>query len=161
MRDSLSLFIGEVGSVPSGLATFFNLKHLEFILDAETAFYDIRKNIPLPLACPLLQIFNLTILQQHFHFNNEERTTEEIPECRLTELKEVEFGGFQGTDTQLELALYLLKNAVALERMVISPAQRELRTFLTIASISGSLGTKDVKGSLNDCRERQHPEVHN
>ncbi|KDP36927.1 hypothetical protein JCGZ_08218 [Jatropha curcas] len=57
----------------------------------------------------------------------------EIPERHFTELKEVEIGGFRGTETELELALYLLRNAVAIEQMVIKSC---LKRFVAIGESS-------------------------
>ncbi|KDP47125.1 hypothetical protein JCGZ_22121 [Jatropha curcas] len=109
--------------IPSSIATFGNLKQLEFIFYSGNEPYNIWKIIPVLIACPLLQIFNLTIrLGIHLYdaVNIEERTMKEIQKYHYSRLKEVEIGGFQGTETQLALALYFLKNAVELERMVIS-----------------------------------------
>lgn len=40
------------------------------------------------------------------------------------QLKEVEVHGFLGDSNEMELAIYLLNNAVSLERMILSPQRR-------------------------------------
>ncbi|KAK9284437.1 hypothetical protein L1049_023610 [Liquidambar formosana] len=80
--------------------------------------FDIQKTIVILRACLLLQKFHLVT---NCPVNYEQGGISVPTERAHNYLKEVEFGGFYGTRNQIEFALYLLKYARALERMVIYP----------------------------------------
>ncbi|XP_075660692.1 F-box/LRR-repeat protein At3g26922-like [Castanea sativa] len=98
--------------------TFSKLKVL--VLTVKTSFWSGYIGFPSLLrACPLLQRLGM-----HFDFrpldpefrSDETRTS---PESQCQFLKEVELSGFLGQTYDMELAVYLIKAAVVLERMTI------------------------------------------
>lgn len=52
---------------------------------------------------------------------------EQYTEHAHLQLKEVEVHGFCGTSNQMELAIYLLNNAVSLDRMTLTTQRRSYR----------------------------------
>nr|XP_023892357.1 putative F-box/LRR-repeat protein At3g28410 [Quercus suber] len=98
--------------------TFSKLKVL--VLTVKTFFWSGYIGFPSLLrACPLLQRlgmhFDFRCLDPEFR-SDETRTS---PESRCQFLKEVELSGFLGQTYDIELAVYLLKAAVVLEKMTI------------------------------------------
>ncbi|CAK9174625.1 unnamed protein product [Ilex paraguariensis] len=61
----------------------------------------------------------IDLIAESLHY--EQKSVEEIGQCVHTHLKEVELSGFSGTWSHMECAIYLLRNAVALNQMVIDP----------------------------------------
>ncbi|XP_038712597.1 putative FBD-associated F-box protein At5g22720 isoform X2 [Tripterygium wilfordii] len=51
----------------------------------------------------------------------EKRKRKKIPKCLHYCLKEVELAGFVGQTIDMELAIYLLENAIALEKIIVDP----------------------------------------
>ncbi|XP_065631364.1 F-box/LRR-repeat protein At3g58900 [Quercus suber] len=98
--------------------TFSKLKVL--VLTVKTFFWSGYIGFPSLLrACPLLQRlgmhFDFRCLDPEFR-SDETRTS---PESRCQFLKEVELSGFLGQTYDIELAVYLVKAAVVLEKMTI------------------------------------------
>ncbi|KAH9607133.1 hypothetical protein KSS87_005061 [Heliosperma pusillum] len=91
------------------------LKRLELITDVPTGF-DLFTITSLLNASPFLEILHLQ-LQMRRYFKQSPHV--EYSDCPHLNLKEVKIDGFGRWWNEMELARYLLKNAVALERMVI------------------------------------------
>ncbi|KAJ4713528.1 FBD-associated F-box protein [Melia azedarach] len=67
-------------------------------------------------ACPFLLKFTLKF---QLVGPRTERAIKQFPKCAHEHLKVVEFIGFVGHSIDLELAFYLLKNSISLEKMII------------------------------------------
>ncbi|KAK9265572.1 hypothetical protein L1049_012473 [Liquidambar formosana] len=98
-----------------------NLKHLELKI------YSCGRKSLLPCmslikACPFLYSFTLEAFWSlGFSIIRELEATEKCPhKC----LKVVEFVGFAGITVEIEAAMYLIENAVSLEKIIINPCLR-------------------------------------
>ncbi|KAK2408344.1 F-box/FBD/LRR-repeat protein [Trifolium repens] len=100
--------------------TFQNLKHLEVIKVA--IFRQDLSWIPVALnACP-----TLTKLKLHLrtYFNIDEELTYWPPRCLHNHLKEITITGIRGHTSEIAIAIYLLRNAISLEKMIVDPHPR-------------------------------------
>ncbi|MCD9644154.1 hypothetical protein HAX54_032171 [Datura stramonium] len=104
---------------PTETQMFRNLRELTLVLVLAYDF-DIVKISPLLGVCRLLRYLDIVQL----------RTIREVSGSGIrrplspiyhTELKEVKFGGFYGTKPEIEFAVYILRSAMVLERMFLSP----------------------------------------
>ncbi|KAL7113762.1 hypothetical protein ACP275_04G079600 [Erythranthe tilingii] len=77
--------------------------------------------------CPLVQEFHLNV---NFEGIEGPRVEKQDVVVFHPELKKVEIGGFEGTEYEMELALYVLKSAINLEKMHISRSCREYQPSL-------------------------------
>ncbi|XP_074311762.1 F-box/FBD/LRR-repeat protein At5g56420-like [Silene latifolia] len=68
-------------------------------------------------ASPFLEALHLELRLRHYTKQSPRREYSDFPHLKL---KEVKFDGFQSACNEMELSRYLLKNAVALQRMVIA-----------------------------------------
>ncbi|KAK9996935.1 hypothetical protein SO802_021621 [Lithocarpus litseifolius] len=135
LLETLALFCQNVWNITGGyleiksrvFPTFSKLKVL--VLTVKTSFWSGYIGFPSLLrACPLLQRLGM-----HFDFrpldpefrSDETRTS---PESRCQFLKEVELSGFLGQTYDIELAVYLIKAAVVLEKMTIRSYYRFFST---------------------------------
>nr|XP_009802492.1 PREDICTED: putative F-box/LRR-repeat protein At4g15060 [Nicotiana sylvestris] len=98
---------------------FRNLRELTLVL-VFTHDFDIVNISPILGVCPLLQYLDVV----------QSRTTRDgrgsgirppLSPTYHTELKEVTFGGFRGTRAEIEFAVYILRSALVLERMFLTP----------------------------------------
>ncbi|KAL7086169.1 hypothetical protein ACP275_14G323000 [Erythranthe tilingii] len=85
---------------------------------------DIRLLTSILQHCPLLQEFHLNV-----KFNGSGRLVGMKQEVCHSELKKVEIGAFEGTEYEMELALYILKSAINLEKMHITKSYRHYQIF--------------------------------
>ncbi|XP_059626680.1 uncharacterized protein LOC132269496 isoform X2 [Cornus florida] len=111
---SLSMFTLYV-RYPKWPTSFSKVKQLELSINNDFE-PDLLKITPILSACPLLQKFHIMMRS---YTRRSEESTKEPPKCVHTQLKEVEFGGFSGTRNQIEFAIFLLKNAISLDKMII------------------------------------------
>ncbi|XP_074307272.1 F-box/FBD/LRR-repeat protein At5g56420-like [Silene latifolia] len=91
------------------------LKRLELLTDVPTGF-DLFTITSLLNASPFLEILHLQLRMRNY---TKQSPHIEYSDCPHLNLKEVKIDGFRRWWNEMELARYLLKNAVALERMVI------------------------------------------
>ncbi|GFP96147.1 hypothetical protein PHJA_001758800 [Phtheirospermum japonicum] len=97
--------------VNTGIGTFRELRRLEMHLFGPPKI-NLLAVIPILESCPHLLEFHLDTANLQC---NEEQVTDH--NVFHSELRKVEIWGFKGTDNQIELALYLLRNALVLEQM--------------------------------------------
>ncbi|KAL7118133.1 hypothetical protein ACP275_03G116100 [Erythranthe tilingii] len=94
---------------------FRNLRRLDFSLCYRSRI-DLLSMIPFLENCPLLQEF-------HVDANSVGYSGEQVRKDRAVvlhkELQRVEITGFEGTENEMEFASYIVKSAVALEKMHI------------------------------------------
>ncbi|CAH9072892.1 unnamed protein product [Cuscuta epithymum] len=128
-------------SLPSEVPTFGHLRQL-YILMEYNQLFDVTQVAALITACPLLQRLHLVGRGRKAYYVW--RTGASLRNHHLhLHLKEVEFGGFRGLENEVALVLYILKSALALERMVL---RRDYRWY-TGASKGGRWEErKDYKG---------------
>lgn len=89
--------------------------------------YDLMSLTYLLNASPSLETLNIKVHYCYPPYSSEGRQQREYPEQPHFQLKEVElFGGFQNWNA-MELATYILKNAVALEQMILGISDPETR----------------------------------
>lgn len=118
--------------LPATSPKFISLKQLDLLIwpfidsDLLTVIYLLN-------ASPLLEILQLKIGHQGEGRSNGERR--EYSRHTHSHLKEVKMEGFRDKWNAMELAIYLLKNTIALERMVVvvsdSTLQMDLRQRVT------------------------------
>lgn len=68
--------------------------------------------------------FNLLQLRTLFHIDEELRKTSGPPKYPHGNLKEITITGIRGHSSEIAIAIYLLQNAIALEKMVVDPRPR-------------------------------------
>ncbi|KAI5419939.1 hypothetical protein KIW84_043923 [Lathyrus oleraceus] len=100
--------------------TFQNLKHLEVIKVA--VFRQDLSWIPIALnACPTLAKLKLHL---RTYFNIDEELTHWFPKSPHNHLKEITITGIRGHSSEIAIAIYLLRNAISLEKMIVDPRPR-------------------------------------
>ncbi|KAL5061549.1 hypothetical protein RYX36_023286 [Vicia faba] len=100
--------------------TFQNLKHLEVIKVA--IFRQDLSWIPIALnACPSLAKLKLHL---RTYFNIDEELTHWFPRSPHNHLKEITLTGIRGYSSEIAIAIYLVKNAISLEKMIVDPRPR-------------------------------------
>ncbi|CAL5360917.1 unnamed protein product [Camellia sinensis] len=118
---SLVLTTDEVLPIPARITRFNSLKQLELFVMVSSDF-NLLSLTSLLNASPLLQKLHLSVL--HTGRSRGRRIEQQYSKHVHCELKEVEVHGFLGRSNEMELAIYLLKNAVSLERMILSTQKR-------------------------------------
>ncbi|KAG8380448.1 hypothetical protein BUALT_Bualt06G0016300 [Buddleja alternifolia] len=98
--------------------TLNNLKELVLYISSDHEF-DLQKIALFLMACPVLQKFYLVIRRAAFDTFDGRRAAK-ASGVHHSQLKEVEFCSFGGSQNEVDFALYILKTAVVLERMYIS-----------------------------------------
>ncbi|KAF3657013.1 hypothetical protein FXO38_13891 [Capsicum annuum] len=101
---------------------FRNLRNLSLKLVTSLAIVEIFELSRLLGDFPLLQ--SLTFVVIKLPVTREIRRRRSPSPTRHTELKQVTYGGFNGLDTEMEFVLYILRCAVALEQMFLSPGYK-------------------------------------
>ncbi|XP_019230397.1 PREDICTED: uncharacterized protein LOC109211321 isoform X2 [Nicotiana attenuata] len=101
---------------------FRNLRTLHLVL-VDTNDFDIVKISPILRFCPLLQYLILDIKMTRCSADIPDSPLIISPTCH-TELKEAGFRGFHGTTAEIEFALYILRSAMVLERLILSQRVR-------------------------------------
>ncbi|KAI7987270.1 putative F-box/LRR-repeat protein [Camellia lanceoleosa] len=117
---SLVLTTDEVLLIPARITRFNSLKQLELFVMISSDFNLLSITLLLN-ASPLLQKLHLSL---HTGRSRGRRIEQQYSKHVHCELKEVEVHGFLGRSNEMELAIYLLKNAVSLERMILSTQKR-------------------------------------
>ncbi|KAL7190018.1 hypothetical protein ACSBR1_039628 [Camellia fascicularis] len=117
---SLVLTTDEVLPIPARITRFNSLKQLELFVMVSSDF-NLLSLTSLLNASPLLQKLHLSL---HTGRSRGRRIEQQYSKHVHCELKEVEVHGFLGRWNEMELAIYLLKNAVSLERMILSTQKR-------------------------------------
>ncbi|KAI7987676.1 Kinesin-like protein KIN-UA [Camellia lanceoleosa] len=117
---SLVLTTDEVLPIPARITRFNSLKQLELFVMVSSDFNLLSLTLLLN-ASPLLQKLHLSL---HTGRSRGQRIEQQYSKLVHCELKEVEVHGFLGRSNEMELAIYLLKNAVSLERMILSTQKR-------------------------------------
>ncbi|XP_077244691.1 F-box/FBD/LRR-repeat protein At3g26920-like [Tasmannia lanceolata] len=108
--------------VPQTISRLTNLNHL--LLEVYHKNEDLLRLTSILKGCPLLQKFNV-------HFNSATRAFKapdnirRPPMCPHNHLKEVELSCFYGMKAEVDLAVYILKNATALESLTIDPRDKD------------------------------------
>ncbi|XP_045803553.1 putative F-box/LRR-repeat protein At5g54820 [Trifolium pratense] len=101
--------------------TFENLRHLEIIKVG--IFRQDLSWIPVALnACPTITKLKLH-LRTYFNID-EELTAYWPPRCLHKHLKEITITGIRGHSSEIAIAIYLLRNAISLEKMIVDPHPR-------------------------------------
>ncbi|XP_023880455.2 uncharacterized protein LOC111992833 [Quercus suber] len=107
-------------SIPKSIAIFSKVETLELYFGRRMEF-DVLKMTAILRAFPLLQKFYLqTTCSIDFEQGRELEPNDHVHE----HLKEVHLAGFYGSSSQIKFAIYLLKNAPALKRLVIDPKEK-------------------------------------
>ncbi|RDX83361.1 F-box/FBD/LRR-repeat protein, partial [Mucuna pruriens] len=117
--------MGEVMTRRLHTFTFPRLRHLEII---EVARFRqdpwwVAKILEL---CPILGRLELH-LRSYFCIDEETRKSDGHPRCPHNHLKEVVITGFRGHSSEIEIAILLLRNGIALEKMTIDPRSKSYR----------------------------------
>jgi hypothetical protein len=63
-------------------------------------------------------------LQLRTHFNIDEELRYWPPICLHNHLKEITITGIRGHSSEIAIAIYLLRNAISLEKMIVDPHSR-------------------------------------
>ncbi|XP_061342427.1 F-box/FBD/LRR-repeat protein At1g13570-like [Gastrolobium bilobum] len=115
-----SCSMGEV--MTNRLPIFPNLRHL-VVIKVAIIRHEPSWIVTVLNACPTLQRLELH-LRTYFHFDEKLRKTSWPARSPHNHLKEVSITGIRGYSSEIEIAIYLLKNAIALEKMTIDPRPR-------------------------------------
>ncbi|CAH9112588.1 unnamed protein product [Cuscuta epithymum] len=127
---SLSVMI----EVQPSLATLAmtNLKKLDLLVLVRVGF-DYLTITHVFNSCPMLEMITLQLKRRTDPCRREQREYHDHP---LIKLKQVKMGGYCDQSNELELLIYLLKNAVSLEEMVVEAlterAKEKARTTLLL-----------------------------
>ncbi|KAL3514095.1 hypothetical protein ACH5RR_026812 [Cinchona calisaya] len=103
------------------LRDFAQLCQLKELLIRTYAFDDnsLMRLTFLIKACPFLRKFGLQLLWwEPVKINRE---NEKGAKCTLKHLREIELAGYYGRTSDVELLMYFIENAVALEKIIINP----------------------------------------
>ncbi|XP_075516272.1 F-box/FBD/LRR-repeat protein At5g53840-like isoform X1 [Primulina tabacum] len=100
-----------------GVNKLIHLRQLALVLEYQNINIDLLALAPILDLCPLLHKFHISMLLPST-FNG--KPVEKRVVRPHTQLKEVDFSGFGGTQNEYNLMLYILKNAVFLERLSVS-----------------------------------------
>ncbi|XP_004513364.2 uncharacterized protein [Cicer arietinum] len=113
-----------ISKFPTTMGPFKNLKVLElFIIEiSEEVDEDYLWILDVVMACPRLQKLYIGNACPELCANNRQRR--EHPTFFHCELKNVEFHGCVGQNTEIELAIHFLKNAISLEDITFSPRSK-------------------------------------
>ncbi|OIT33207.1 PREDICTED: putative F-box/FBD/LRR-repeat protein At5g22670 isoform X2 [Nicotiana attenuata] len=116
---TIKLVPSQVNYFPTEMKMFRTLRRLSLILVSTHDCFDIVNLSPLLDACPLLQYLALVVTTPRTKRNGKgSREPPLSPTCH-TELKEVIFCGFDGTGSEIEFVLYILRSAINLEQMLL------------------------------------------
>ncbi|PHT64571.1 hypothetical protein T459_28996 [Capsicum annuum] len=111
--------------IPTEMKTFRNIRNLSLILVARHAISQILELSELWSACPRLQNFSLVVENFWGRIDNVRGSRSPLsPSCH-TELKQVTYGGFDGSEVEMEFVLSILKSAIVLEQLFLSPAYED------------------------------------
>ncbi|KAK9989869.1 hypothetical protein SO802_030108 [Lithocarpus litseifolius] len=115
--QNLSLTLGSKNAlpIPEIMPTFTRLKQLELSVLVTTSF-DLLPIIFILNASPILEKFYLKLRRMS---SSGQIQTRECSNRLHLHLKDIRISGFYEQSNVMEVAIYLLKNAVALERMVV------------------------------------------
>ncbi|KAL2344475.1 hypothetical protein Fmac_005760 [Flemingia macrophylla] len=111
--------MGEVMTIRFPTFTFPSLRHLE-VIKVNTTQQDFWWVASILESCPLLERLELH-LRTYLCIHQEQRKRGWPPTCQHNHLKEVVMTGIRGYKSEIEIAVYLLRNAIALEKMTIDP----------------------------------------
>ncbi|KAK7250458.1 hypothetical protein RIF29_32910 [Crotalaria pallida] len=109
------------GVMRKRLPTFPNLRHL-IVIKVAVFRQDLSWIVTALKACPTLTRLELH-LRTYLSIDEEIRKTN-WPTFTHNHLKEVAITGIRGHSSEIEIAIYLLKNATGLEKMIIDPRPR-------------------------------------
>ncbi|XP_027348158.1 putative FBD-associated F-box protein At5g22720 [Abrus precatorius] len=112
--------MGEV--MTNRLPTFPSLRHLE-VIKVAVKRQDLRWVAKILNACPMLGRLELH-LRTYVCIDEELREINFPPRCLHNHLKEVTITGVRGHSSEIAIAIYLLNNAIALEKMTVDPRGR-------------------------------------
>ncbi|KAM3268630.1 hypothetical protein P3S67_031571 [Capsicum chacoense] len=124
---TLGVFADEVNyspvEIPTEIETFRSLRTLSLTLISNYEILHLVEPSELLGACPLLQNFNLVVVIKKSRRINDVRGRRRprISPWYHDRLKQVTFGGFYGTESEMRLVLYVLTTATVLEKMFLSP----------------------------------------
>ncbi|PHT28483.1 hypothetical protein CQW23_31938 [Capsicum baccatum] len=124
---TLGVFADEVNyspvEIPTEIETFRSLRTLSLTLIYNYEILHLVEPSELLDACPLLQNFNLVVVIKKSRRINDVRGRRRprISPWYHDKLKQVTFGGFYGTESEMRLVLYVLTTATVLEKMFLSP----------------------------------------
>ncbi|GFP95962.1 F-box/FBD/LRR-repeat protein at5g56420 [Phtheirospermum japonicum] len=108
----------------TGIETFGKLRRLDLNIYC-TPNTSLLALAPFLESCPLLQEFHLDASNLRSEGANQ-KSSLVVPHL---ELKKVEMSGFDGTENEMEFALYILKSAVNLEQLLISKCNKYYRGY--------------------------------
>lgn len=106
----------EAWKMQGALNKLSNLRQLVLLLEYYNEV-NLLELVKLLNVCPLLHKFQVSM---KFDSTFNRKQTEERVVRRDTQLKELEFNGFRGTEHECKFILYMLKNVVSLKRLSIS-----------------------------------------
>ncbi|TKY58811.1 F-box/FBD/LRR-repeat protein [Spatholobus suberectus] len=114
-----SCYMGEVMTNILPAFTFPSLRHLE-VIKVATLRQDLWWVVGILKSCPILGRLELH-LRTYFCIDEELRKRGWPNKIPHNHLKEVVITGIRGHSSEIEIAIYLLRNAIALEKMTIDP----------------------------------------
>jgi len=68
--------------------------------------------------------YEFNLLQLRTYFTIDEEITYWLPRCSHNHLKEITITGIRGHSSEIAIAIYLLRNANSLEKMIVDPRPR-------------------------------------
>lgn len=124
--EFFTLRIFEVEGLDKNLVVpkFPKLKHLVLEVGAWEEDRSLLMLTSLIKASPLLQKIVLQLMWVSVKPKRSGREVRRCDKCPLQYLKVVEFYGYYGRTSDLELAIYFFENAVALEKVIIDPREQ-------------------------------------
>ncbi|XP_027915947.1 uncharacterized protein LOC114175371 [Vigna unguiculata] len=143
-----SCFMGEVMKNRLPALTFPWLRHLE-VIKVATVRQDLGWVAIILKTCPVLRTLELH-LRTYCCIDDEVSESEWPEEFSHEHLKEVVITGVRGHSSEIEIAIYLLRIASALEKMTIDPSAK---VYLG----KGKWGHEDI---LEDWRNKGREKVH-
>ncbi|KAL9325381.1 hypothetical protein ACSQ67_006026 [Phaseolus vulgaris] len=117
-----SCFMGEVMKIRLPALTFPCLRHLE-VIKVATLRQDLDWVAIILKTCPILRRLELH-LRTYFCIDDEVSESGWPPRFSHEHLKEVVITGIRGHSSEIEIAIYLMRNATALEKMTIDPSAK-------------------------------------
>ncbi|OMP04189.1 hypothetical protein COLO4_09859 [Corchorus olitorius] len=109
--------------IPVTMAMLCQLEQLELILGC-WRYCNLLKMIPILVACPLLQKFDLIASGQPTNVPDMQYPSSKHP---FPNLKHVQIRKFYGTSSEIPFVFYMLENVVALEQMILDTTPKSCR----------------------------------
>lgn len=138
-----SLWVEEIVEFPYVLS----IKQLELFVSIHDGFDLVKIIAPLLRACPCLQKLNVVM---PYPLDCERRVTEDPPQYIHTQLEEVYISGFFGSWNHIDFAVYLLKSAVLLKRIIIDSRSKLYSRSGQSASGNSNIWSAEVRKLISN-----------